>query len=376
MVVVAATAAILAVGSLHPTPPPIGLARAGLIVYDSGGDIVVVDPDGSNRRDLTSTPTLETSPIFSPDGSMIAYWAKQTAGMPAALWVMGADGSGRHNLTGTTDFAGSANLQAAWSPDSRRLAFSVGYYYSSTQLFVVQADGTDLHAVGGASLARSDPAWSPDGRLIAFRGHTIGLLPDDYPADLAIGVYVITPDGAGEREVSQSGGAGGAPNCACFGGPYVGTAPSWSPDGGSILYATGLPGHHALAIAAPAVGSTERIIDLPAGDYLLPAFSPDGSRIAFEQLSPAGDHATALVVDADGSGLHSLGGGAPIAPNPLFWSPDGLYVITYTVDLSEIRISEADGHAPAGSRTAPSIALGAFSANGFPERASWQRLPP
>jgi len=142
------------------------------------------------------------------------------------------------------------------------------------------------------------------------------------------------------------------------------------------LYATGLPGHHALAIAAAAVRSTERIIDLPAGDYLLPTFSPDGSRIAFEQLSPAGDHATVLVVNADGSGLHSLGGGAPIAPNPLFWSPDGLYVITYTVDLSEIRISEADGHAAVGSRTAPSIALGAFSANGFPERVSWQRLPP
>jgi WD40 repeat protein len=203
------------------------------------------------------------------------------------------------------------------------------------------------------------------------------VLPDAYPADPAIGVYVIAPNGTGERRVSQSAGSGGAPICDCFGGPYVGTAPSWSPDGGTLLYATGTAGHHALAIAA-VDGSSERIIDLPGGDHLLPAFSPDGSRIAFEDLAPTRDHATGFVVATDGRGLQPLSGGADFALNPVFWSPDGRFVVTYAVDLSEIHLTAADHETPGETVAPPSISipLGESSTDGFPERASWQRLAP
>lgn len=370
-------AGVVAVGSLPRLPMPVGPARAGLIAFDSGGDILVTRLDGSELRNLTSTSTQETSPVFSPDGTQIAFWATAAAGMPASLWVMDADGSRGHSATGSPDFAGSENLQAAWSPDSQQMAFSVSDYYSSAQLFVVRADGTGLRKVGRDTLARSDAAWSPDGRLIAFRGHTSGVLPDAYPADPAIGVYVIAPDGTGERRISRSAGAGGRPNFEFFGGPNVGTAPSWSPDGGSVLFATGPAGNHALAIAA-VDGSTERIIDLPPGDHFLPAFSPDGSRIAFEELSAASDEATVFVVDADGTDLQPLGGGALVAPNPLFWSPDGRFVVAYSVDLLEIRVFSTGTAAAGSSPMEPpiSIALGAWSVTGFPERASWQRLAP
>ena len=376
-VVLAIAAGLLAVGSLPRLPAPVGPARAGLIAFDSGGDIVVVNPDGSDRRNLTSSPALETSPSFSPDGTTIAYWTKVAEGLPASLWVMNADGSDPHDVTGSTDFSGNENIQAAWSPDSRRLAFSVGDYYSSSRLYVVGADGTGLHEVGGGSLSRSDPAWSPDGSLIAFRGHTIGLLPDAYPADPAIGVYVIGPDGTRERKVGHSKGAGGAPNFGGFGGPSAGTAPSWSPDGRSLLFATGPSGHHVLAIAA-VDGSSERVIELPAGDDLLPIFSPDGTRIAFIDLTAAGDQATVFVVNPDGIGLWSLDGGTPIAPNPLFWSPDGRFVATYAVDLAAIHLSPADrnGTGAAVVRLWPPVVAGALFATGFAERASWQRLAP
>jgi Tol biopolymer transport system component len=367
---------ILAAGSLR-RPPPVGPARAGLIAFDSGGDIVAVDAVGGNRRPLTTDSALETSPIFSPDGTRIAYWSREAIGMPASLWVMNADGSGPRNITGTVDFAGSENLQVAWSPDSRRVAFSVGDYFSSSQLFVVGADGVGLARVGDPSLARSDPAWSPDGRVIAFRGHAIGVGPDASPADPAMGVYVIAPDGTGERRVSHSPRAGGAPNYWSFGGPEVGTAPSWSPDGKSLVYATGPLGQHTLAIAA-VDGSSERAIGLPAGDLLLPVFSPDASRIAYQDLSAAGDRATAFVANADGAARRPLEGGAAVALNPLLWSPDGRFVVTYSVDLSEIRLVAADPGAANGSIGKPStsIVLGAPTLGEFPERVSWQRLAP
>jgi Tol biopolymer transport system component len=373
----AAAASILVVGSLRRLPPPVGLARPGIIAFDSGGDIVVVDANGGNRRRVTTTPGLETSPSFSPDGTKIAYWSRDAAGLPASLWVMDADGSHQANMTGTTNFSSLENLQAAWAPDSGQLAFAVGDYYASAQLWVVRVDGTDLHRVGEGSLSRSDPAWSPDGRLIAFRGHTIGVLPDAYPADPAIGVYVTAPDGTGERKVSQSAGSGGAPNYRFFLGPQAGTAPSWSPDGRTLLYATGVAGSHALAIAT-VDGSSERVIDLPAGDHLLPTFSPDGLRIAFQDLAPTGDRATTFVVQPDGTGLHPLEEGAAVALNPVFWSPDSRFVVTYGLDLSEVHVATTDPNAGDGvDQRSLSVGLGDSSTtSGFPERASWQRLAP
>ena len=366
---------ILAMGALR-RPPPVGPARAGLIAFDSGADIVVVDAAGRNRRQLTTSTALETSPSFSPDGTRIAYWSRQAAGLPVSLWVMSADGSAPRNLTGSADFAGSEGLQVAWSPDSQRVAFAVGDYYWSSQLFVVGVDGAGPARVGDASLARSDPAWSPDGRLIAFRGHTVGVGPDASPADPAIGVYVIAPDGTGERRISQSSRAGGAPNLWGFGGPGVGTPPSWSPDGKTLLYATGPVGQHGLAIAA-IDGSGERAIGLPAGDHLLPAFSPDAVRIAYQDLSATGE-GTTFVVNADGTGLHALEDGSSVALNPLRWSPDGRSVVTYSVDLSEIHLAATEQGLAAGSVANPpvSVVLGPPTSDGFTERASWQRLAP
>ncbi len=375
-VIVAIAAGVVAVGSLPRLPPRVGLARAGVIAFDTGGKIIVVNADGTDRRNLSSSLTFETSPSFSPDGTKIAYWSRQAAAYPASLWVMNADGSNQHGVTGTADFSGSENLQAVWSPDSQELAFAVGDYFSSSQLYVVRVDGTAMHQVGGGSLARSDPAWSPDGRLIAFRGHSIGVLSDTYPPDPAAGVYVIAADGTGERKVSRSLGAGGGPNWASFGGPEVGAAPSWSPDGKSLLFATGTTGRHVIAIAA-ADGVSERVIGLPTGDDLVPAFSPDGSRIAFEALSTSGDQARAFAVNIDGTGLRPLNGGAPVAPNPLFWSPDGRFVVLYAVDLSEIRLCVADQEAASGSvGLSRQTTVGAAADIGFADRASWQRLAP
>ncbi len=370
---------LLVVGSTPPLPSPTGPARAGVIAADIGGDIVVFDGDGSHQRNLTSSRDLDTSPSFSPDGTMIAYWSAADNGLPASLWVMNADGSGKHKVTGSRDFEGSQNLQAAWAPDSRRIAFAVGDYYSSMALYVVNADGTDLHQVGGGTLSRSDPAWSPDGRLIAFRGHTIGVLPDAYPPDPAIGVYVIAPDGTGQAKVSQSARAGGAPNNYSFGGPYAGTAPSWSPDGRSLLFATGATDHHTLAIAA-VDGHAEQALNLPAGDDLLPIFSPDGSQIAFEQYSASAldDLVTAYVVNTDGTGLRRLTSPGTQPLNPMIWSPDGQRVVTYGMDYAVIELVPASQSPVPGAAILPtiSIQLGDPAPIGGPERVSWQRLAP
>ena len=66
-------AAIALVGSIHRVPPPFGLAKPGLIAFDSGGDIFVSNADGTDRRQLTSGPAIDLMPTWSPDGTRLAF---------------------------------------------------------------------------------------------------------------------------------------------------------------------------------------------------------------------------------------------------------------------------------------------------------------
>ena len=107
----------------------------------------------------------------------------------------------------------------SWSPDDRRLAFSS----DAGDLYVVNADGSDLHRIGDATHQRIGPVWSPDGTLIAYTGQPLGD-PSSQTSS-----WVIAPDGTGDTEVIPAEG----------GWEIANVNPSWSPDGRSLLVHTG-----------------------------------------------------------------------------------------------------------------------------------------
>ena len=91
LALVLAAAGAVAVGASilqADLPPPFGPARNGLIAFESGGDIWVVDPDGTDRRQLTSAPGLEHSPAWSADGTRLAYWSQEALGTPPSVMTI------------------------------------------------------------------------------------------------------------------------------------------------------------------------------------------------------------------------------------------------------------------------------------------------
>ena len=68
---------------------------------DGNAEVYVMDADGSNQRNLTRHPALDSYPYWSPDGNLIAFCNTQNGGKNQALniFVMDADGSNVKQIT-------------------------------------------------------------------------------------------------------------------------------------------------------------------------------------------------------------------------------------------------------------------------------------
>ena len=246
----------------------------------------------------TPTPLDVQTPAWSPDGRKLAFVSRRDGN--SEIYVINADGSEQENLTQHP----ARDSHPSWSPDGRRIVF-VSRRDGNSEIYVMNADGSELRNVTRAPSNDLAPAWSPDGRAIAFVRQIFqkcvpnsnGTPCNPYEPYL----YVVNGDGSGLRRLTTQPG-------------YV-FKHSWSADGKTIGYGRYL-------VQADGSGQTELPLNVPSNG----AWSPDGKRIAFALIdtSPGNrtdeDHGL-WVVNADGSNRRQVVRHA-VGSNPV-WSPDG-----------------------------------------------------
>ena len=137
----------------------------------ANGDVMLVRADGS-QLDLSASPAVDTAPVVSPTGKLVAFYSTRGHG---AEWVVGIDGAGLRQVTPSLGFE---QPQVAWAANGRDLAV-----LANNAVHRASAAGGVWVRIDRRDKPQQLVGWSPDGTRVAYIS---GLLDN---------VVVVTRDG-------------------------------------------------------------------------------------------------------------------------------------------------------------------------------------
>lgn len=144
----------------------------------------------------------------SPPSGKIVFSSASGATGKTQVWMMNANGSGRHAVTPATSFAeqpaigGGVAWAPAWSPDGKRLAYEFNGGTSpvnpTNEIWVMNADGSHATRLTHNALEDIQPVWSPDGAWLAFAS--------ERPHSGRNHIWLMRPNGKGLHRASKAAG--------------------------------------------------------------------------------------------------------------------------------------------------------------------------
>jgi Tol biopolymer transport system component len=155
-------------GALWPAVAP----RGAYLAWCRGvNDVNIIqlrlDRDNATRPLIAST-LVDTSPQFSPDGSLIAFRSTRTGSHE--IWI--ADSNGTYSVR-LTDIKGPLAGSPRWSPDGSTIAFD-SRQSGSSDIYLLPVRGGSARRLTDSEANESVPSWSRDGRFVYFASDRSG----------------------------------------------------------------------------------------------------------------------------------------------------------------------------------------------------------
>jgi TolB protein len=235
-----------------PAPAPTPLGGATFTTYqtdrDGNWEIYLLDLASWLEYNLTQHPAEDRNPVWSPDGTRIAFESHRDGNWE--IYLLALPGREVTRLTDNLAFDGAP----AWSPDGTRIAFE-SYRDGNWEIYLLAFPGGELTRLTDDPSGDYDPAWSPDGVQIAFTSWRDG--------DKEI--YAMDADGSNQRNLTHAAGDD--------------EDPAWSPDGQEIAFVSSRDDYATEIYLTEVDGVNQRRLTYDDVNDRAPAWSPDGQEI-------------------------------------------------------------------------------------------------
>ncbi len=364
---VASTMAIVSIQGANAFP-----GANGKIAFESGGNIWTMNEDGSAAALLRAQGR---TPSWSADGSQIAF--TDTSSSDFIIYKINANGSGWTKVSnGTSDF------DPTWSPDGEWIAFrrrvsltppATGSATATDGTGVTLTDTVTANAFDDVKVGMTvtNTTTAESGTVTAKTATTLTVDPGLASGWTAGNGYEVSAEGDRIYKVRSNGTGEVALSSAGLTDYYDDYAPAWSPDGTQIAYATKRNGNDDIYVmssngegAGAPTNLTGDILDV-AWD---PTWSPDGSKIAFSSADNGAGGSTQeniWTMDAAGTNKAIITAEATLKDEAPTWSPDGDWIAFERTSGSDITILKV----PSNGGVAIALTTGGGATEAFPD---WQ----
>jgi Tol biopolymer transport system component len=337
----------------NPAREPVFSPNAKWIAYvedkalGHGGGGVWVIPAGGGKPQLVAKAGNASSPIWSPDGTMLAF-VDYDANKKIHIVQLGTDGTPTGKKASIDCPEGIAGVRrlAGWMPDNQIGAITETPIDFALYAQPVEGGKARFVTHGGYPI---EPRWSPDGKRI-FHLNKADKTSGNWER---LGVAFVPPEGGDAAIVPLQSDT----KIRLWG---YGTGDLLSPDGNTLVFAGQKPeeGKDTMHIwALPVEGGTPRQLTDAAVQDWYPCWSPDGENIAFVRATPPENwavigRANIFVVSAEGGEPRQITSESDrVFTGPVMWSPDGKLLAYFSRDKDDssegaIKVIPAGGGEP------------------------------
>jgi TolB protein len=182
-----------------PAIAPDGIQIAFALRTPRGdADIFISRLDGSERRNITNHPAIDSSPTWSPSGKQLAF-VSDREGAAGQVFICDADGA---NVRRIVKEGGDAD-SPSWSPDGRWIAFHWKPHMAERyDIYIAEVSSGQIRQLTSEAGSNVSPSWAPDGRHIAFESDRTGTKQ----------IYIMLVGGDGEMRMVTSQGSNTSPS--------------------------------------------------------------------------------------------------------------------------------------------------------------------